>query len=176
MIKKNIPFLKSIGFKIILFYLFIQYIPQTITHYFLPTAYDQLFKIPEKNPIFIILLIMLFLTLLYITSKCMPKIKTKISLKTYKIDIILLNILIIIFFILSLNFYLKYDISFRHSQTLENAGILVQGLWALFPIFKFYLFLSVVKILNGQELTLSNKYYLLLAIWITTFYKISKSI
>jgi len=165
-------FVKSIGFKVFLFYLFFTYIVQIFFHLFFYDKFQFYYNGANVNPLWIILFLIVYIFLVIAIDSILPhiKIKKKFSLRTKKVLNFFGDILIFLFFISSIYFALHYDISFRHHHRMRETGVLIQIMFFLKEFIFMYVFFQFFKVLNGHILSFQTNFRLIIILisWLLT--------
>lgn len=80
----------------------------------------------------------------------------------FKFVFYLFCFLVIIYFLLSVYFFINFTSSFRHTNRLANAGPLVTLLFSMKPLLYFFVSLVLIYTLNGNELGVKSKFMIFL--------------
>ncbi|WP_162147988.1 hypothetical protein [Aliarcobacter lanthieri] len=146
-----------------LFYVFFTYFVQMILIQFLRDSMNELYNGTELSVYYtsIVVIIFFFVTIfIYIVLPTLSQMKLHESF--FKILLWIALIISIIYFISSLDFFINYNISFRHKVRIRDANFLVQILFSLMLFIKVIVFMILVFLLKNKYLLKIQKYILFL--------------
>jgi len=145
----------SIGFKLLLLYSVIFYVPQ----FFFSMVFSDYYSIEYRGldmRSLVPALIILFLIITLLVEKTLPKFKFRYAVGYKTVLIFRLTFLLfsLLFFVISVYFSINYGIDFRHNgpPILESGGQIVL-LWFLKEISRFYLFFLLIKRINAIKIS-----------------------
>lgn len=174
-IRQKKSFLNSIGFIVVLYYLFFTYIPQMLFHTLMKEEYSKKYFGIMYSPFSVFIVLFFFILGIVLIDRVLPRVKIKIKTIHFNNIISIINLLgIVIFLIASIYFYMKYDISFRHQHRLRETGIIIKLLWFLKMYIYFYVFFLFVKFTNDKLNSLDR--FKLLLILIGWFLSVTSSL
>jgi hypothetical protein len=157
--------LSKTTFRFFFLYLFLFYFVPFFSHIFFHDEYNLVFK--QTNSLLPVFFLPVFIFLIIIFERITFSNKLFFFNSVGKIlEKKILNFgLLFLFFILSLNFFINYNLTFRHSggKTLSGEGIEIIFLLALKAYFKAYIFFVLLKIINNLEVK-KNEYFICLIV------------
>lgn len=145
--------LNSIGIKFLVLYLFFTYCIQMILVQFLREEMSELYNSTELSVYYAFLLMVLFFIITIFLYNILPSIrKIQISESFFQIFLFLGLIISFIYFISSIDFFINYNISFRHKVRIRDASFLVKILFTLAIFIKIVVFMHLVYLLKNHHL------------------------
>lgn len=139
-----------------LFYIFLFYLIPFVSHLFFREEYNLVFK--KTSSILPAFFIVTFIILLVLFERITVGVGRKLFYFNRIGEILekkILNYcLLIALFLLSLNFFVNYNLTFRHTggKTVSGEGFEIIILLALKSYFKAYTFFIILKIINSLEI------------------------
>ncbi|ATG76504.1 hypothetical protein [Pseudoalteromonas sp. 1_2015MBL_MicDiv] len=139
------------------------YLPGLLFYPFFSEGFSSYFNYTEGVYLNSFILIFSFLFLTFISFYLVSKIPyTKVYYINSKLCLLIVFSVVLVYFLLSVNFSLNFTSSFRHKNRLSNAGGLVAVLFFLKPIIYFIVSLMLINILNGRGFGRKGKILLFL--------------
>ncbi len=154
--------IRSIGFKLLIILIFIDYVPQAIFHYFLKEEIGEIYTTTDFNSLIVFPFIFIYLSSIILLDNILPHVNVKIfKIKRKTFDTFMLLILLF-FLVSSIYFFNQYDISFRHTHRLHETGILIRIIPFLKSISIIYVLYLFSVIIERQKLSLLQRINILL--------------
>ena len=149
----------------VLFVLLI-YLPGFCFSIFFREFFSSYYKVTEYNYFLFLFVLSIFLFSFCILSLlliCLPAVKSYSFKKVG--GYVFFDLLSIVFFLLSLYFFVSYSSDFRHKSRLADASALVSVLWMLRPLVLIVLLSYIIHVCNGGIVSNRSKIVLLLIIF-----------
>lgn len=153
--------LSSIGFKFLIWYIIFTYCVQMILIQFLRENMSELYNGTELSVYYALLLILVYVLITIFLYLILPTLsQVRFSEIFFKFFLYIALMLSFIYFISSIDFFLNYNISFRHKVRIRDANFLVQILFTLMIFIKIVVFMILIFLLRNKFLLKIQKYIL----------------
>lgn len=148
------------GIKLLYAYIIIYYlIPFLGDIYFTGEYTDKYQNADHFWPLIFLIVTLLFIHIIDISKISIKTFRFKRNFITRVIDNNNFNIfLCFVFLALSISFWVKFNIKFRHKNTLVNGGLPVMALFAIRIYFKAILLLYIFKFFSGYKLNKKDRF------------------
>jgi hypothetical protein len=158
-------FFKEPGVQIVLIYLAITYLFQSLFFDVFNDELDSLYNGADSSLILPFLVSIWFVIILYILYSFLPTLRQfTISRALNNFLFIVSSLLIVLFLISAINFFLTESISFRHTTRARDAGLLTKIFVFLSFYVRFFAFLMFVEYLRKRQLRGRDKLLLMLVL------------
>jgi hypothetical protein len=158
--KINTNKLSGITIKFFLLYIFLFYFIPFISHIIFREEYNLVFK-STTSMLPVLYIVVFFFAVLFLEKFTHSKKLIYFNKIGRILEFKFFNfILLFLFFLFSLNFFVNYNLTFRHSggKTVSGEGVEIIILLALKSYFKAYLFFILLKTINKLEIR-KNEYF-----------------
>lgn len=156
-------FIKSIGFRFFLIYIFFTYGIQGILYNLFKRDFSITYNSTDGTIVYIFFLILAIIILQVIFNSTFPKIKgIYIGKSLTHLLLTVFTITIIFYFLASLHFFLTQDISFRGTTRMRNADAIIVLMFAITPMIKIFTFFILVYFLKYGKISKFLKFNLIL--------------